>query len=400
MARFAPQAGAIAVRAVLGTQVLGQLFAHALGFRLAIPPLQIRQDAFEGVGALDDVAAVIEIAEVDALAPGAAEYRLAMLVIEALEGDVEAEAIVTRQRAEHLEVIDVASVPAADGAFAEAEFLVDHPAGVEELLHAQTVAGRAGAGGVVEGKQLGLQLADGEAADRAGEACGEDDLLTLLAFHGRDDGDVVGQLQCRLEGFGQALLEVLAHLESIHHHLDGVLLLLVELGQLVHLVQPSVDADADETLGTQLLEHRQVLTLALAHDGGEQHQPLAFRHGQHLVDHLADGLGFQGHIVLRAARRTHAGIEQAQIVVDLGDGAHGGARIVRGGLLLDGNRWRQAFDGVHIGLFHHRQELAGVGRQGFHVPALAFGIEGVERQRRLAGAGQSGDDDELVPGKG
>ncbi|MNY05432.1 hypothetical protein D3C86_1381550 [compost metagenome] len=179
-----------------------------------------------------------------------------------------------------------------------------------------------------------------------------------------------------------------------------MLLLLVELGQFVQLVQLAVDPRTDEALRAQLLEHRQVLALALADHRGEQHQLAAFRQGQHLVDHLADRLRLQRHVVVRAARGADAGVEQAQVVVDLGDRAHGGARVVRGGLLLDGDRRRQPLDGVDVGLLHHRQELAGVGGQRFHVAALALGVQGVEGQRRLARAGQAGDHDQLVARQG
>ena len=113
------------------------------------------------------------------------------------------------QRTEHLEVIDVAPVPAADRALGQGQLAVDHPARVEELLHAEAVAGRTGAGRVVEGEQLGFQLADRVAADRAGEARREDDLLDILVLvHRCYQGDTVGQGQGGLERLGQALLEV------------------------------------------------------------------------------------------------------------------------------------------------------------------------------------------------
>ncbi|MNY24819.1 hypothetical protein D3C86_1585590 [compost metagenome] len=77
-----------------------------------------------------------------------------------VEGDLQAETVMPGQRAEHLEVVDVAPVPAADRALGQGHLAVDQTLGVEELLDAQAVAGRAGAGRVVEGEQLGLQLAD------------------------------------------------------------------------------------------------------------------------------------------------------------------------------------------------------------------------------------------------
>ena len=90
-------------------------------------------------------------------------------------------------------------------------------------------------------------------------------------------------------------------------------------------------------------------------------------------------------------------IEQAQVVVDLGDRADGGARVVRGRLLLDRDRRREALDHVDIGLVHQLQELPGIRRQALDVAALALGIERIERQARLARARQAGDHDEAIP---
>ena len=117
---------------------------------------------------------------------------------------------------------------------------------------------------------------------------------------------------------------------------------------------------------------------------------------EHLVDHLADRLRREIDAVVRAARDAGARVQQAQVVVDLGDGADGRARVVRGRLLLDRDRRRQALDPVDVGLVHHGQELARVGRQRLDVAALAFGIERVEGERGLAGTGQAGEHDQPV----
>ena len=47
----------------------------------------------------------------------------------------------------------------------------------------------------------------------------------------------------------------------------------------------------------------------------------------------------------------HPGPEQAEIVIDLGDGAHGGAGILAGGLLVDGDGGGEAVD-VVLSLIH------------------------------------------------
>ncbi len=94
-----------------------------------------------------------------------------------------------------------------------------------------------------------------------------------------------------------------------------------------------------------------------------------------------------------------AGEEQAEVVVDLGDGADRGAGVAAGRLLVDGDGRRQALDEVDVGLVHLAEELAGVGRQRLDVAALALGVDGVEGQRALARPGQAGEDDELVAGQ-
>ena len=101
----------------------------------------------------------------------------------------------------------------------------------------------------------------------------------------------------------------------------------------------------------------------------------------------------------RAVRPAGAGEQQAQVVVDLGDGADGRARVAVGRLLVDRDRRRQALDEVDVGLVHLAEELARVGRQRLDVAALALGEDRVEGQRGLARAGQAGEDDQAVAGQ-
>ncbi|MNS47499.1 hypothetical protein D3C72_800330 [compost metagenome] len=200
------------------------------------------------------------------------------------------------------------------------------------------------------------------AADRAGEARGENHLFARLVVHRCDQGNAIRQFQRGLERFGQTLLQIGANLEAVDDHIDRVLFLFIQFWQFIEFADAAVDPGANETLGAQLFENRKVFTFTLANHRRQQHQFAAFRLRQHQVDHLADGLRLQWNIVIRAARNADACIQQAQVVVDFGDGADGRTRVVRGRLLFDGDRRRQAFDGVDVGLFHHRQELPGVGR--------------------------------------
>ena len=140
-----------------------------------------------------------------------------------------------------------------------------------------------------------------------------------------------------------------------------------------------------------------MLPLALLHHRRQQHQPAALGLLQDQINHLANGLRRQHRVVGGATGLPHPGEQQAQIVVDFGDGPHRGAGIVGGGFLLYGNGGGQPFYMIHIGFFHHGQELPGVGGQGFHIAALAVGVDGVEGQGGFAGTGQAGDHHHLAP---
>ena len=61
----------------------------------------------------------------------------------------------------------------------------------------------------------------------------------------------------------------------------------------------------------------------------------ALRECEDLIDHLIDGLRANWPITLRAVRFTSATEQQAQVVLNLCDGADRGAGIVAGGFLID-----------------------------------------------------------------
>ena len=152
MTGFAAQASATAIRAGLRAEQFAQLFTHALRLGLAVAPLQVGHDAFERVGTLDDIAAVVEVAEVDILAATAEQDHLLLTGAELLKRSLQAEAVMGGQRAEHLEVIDVAPVPAAHGALCQGQFAIDQAFDVKKLFNPQAVARRAGASWVVKRK--------------------------------------------------------------------------------------------------------------------------------------------------------------------------------------------------------------------------------------------------------
>ena len=123
-------------------------------------------------------------------------------------------------------------------------------------------------------------------------------------------------------------------------------------------------------------------------------RPAGQRH--QLVGHLLRSLAADRRIASRAMRRAGPGEEQAQVVVDLGDGPERAPRVGRPGLLVDRDRRRQALDRVDVGPLELVEELPGEAGEAFEIPALALRIDRVEGQRALPRPADSRQHDQPV----
>ena len=133
--------------------------ASSLRLGVAVAALEVGEDALEGVAADGDVAAVVHVAEVDGGVATAVQDHLSISFAQFFPRLVQVEVVVLREGIQHVVVIDVAAVPAADGALGDTALRIeDHLVFIEELLHAQAVAGGAGTGGVVEREQARFQF--------------------------------------------------------------------------------------------------------------------------------------------------------------------------------------------------------------------------------------------------
>ncbi len=206
----------------------------------------------------------------------------------------------------------------------------------------------------------------------------------------RFSGESLGR--SRSAGSGFALEQ-----DAVDDGFDGVVLAPVERGRLGEIAHFAVDAGA-EALLIELIEQIFELAFAAADDGRHDGDAFAVAKLQDALDDLVGGLAGDGSAAVGAVGRAHRGVEQAQVVVDLGDGADGGAGAAAGGLLLDGDGRAEAFDGVDVGPLDLVEKLARVGGKRLDVAALALGVDGVEGERALAGAGETGDHRERVAG--
>lgn len=191
-------------------------------------------------------------------------------------------------------------------------------------------------------------------------------------------------------------LGAVLHGEAVHDHLDGVLLLLLQRGRARQLDGLAVHPRAGVALGLKVGEEVDELALALAHQRGEHLEAAALGQFQDPVDDGLRRLAGDGLTALGTVRLADAREEQAQVVVDLGDGADRGARVARGGLLVDGDRRGESLDEVDVRLVHLAEELPGVGGERLDVAPLPLGEDGVEGQRGLARPRQAREDDERV----
>ena len=258
------------------------------------------------------------------------------------------------------------------------------------------VTGRAGALGAVEGEGLGRDFRIAYVVNDTGEFFAVQTVIALVDEVYEDEA--VGLAEGRLDGLGKPALHAGLDHEAVDYDLDGVLLFLVHghgFGQLTdHSVYPRPDVPGFGCCQ----ELFPVLTLAFAHDRSEHLDARALGQFHDRVGDLLHRLGGDLPPALITMGFTDSRKEQAQIVVDLRDRADRRAGVFACCLLLYGDGRRKALDGVHVGLVHLLQELARVSGEALHVPALAFRIDGVEGEGRLARSRQPGNHHELVPG--
>ena len=377
------------------------LAAGVVGLGVAVAALEVGDDALVGGVPRVGAAASGAVSHLHLLLAGSVEDDVELLVGQLADGSVGREVKLAGHGLHHAGVPRVGRAgagPRHDRALQQGQrAVVDDQRRVNLKLVAQAGAGGARAVGTVEAEGARLDFGQADAAGDAGELLAEGQVVLAFAPHRQH---ALALAQRRFHRFGDPVrFGVAADDETVNHDVDVVPLLLVQV-QVVGLLDQhdfAVDAEADEPAAPGGLEDLPVLALLAADLGGQQGYAGGLGQGQDGVDDLLHGLAGDGVAALGAVGPADAGEEQAQVVVDFGHGADGGAGVVGDALLVDGDGGREALDVVHVGLVHAAEELAGVGGKGLDITALALGVDGVEGQAALAGTGDAGDNDELIP---
>jgi hypothetical protein len=258
---------------------------------------------------------------------------------------------------------------------------------------AEAVALLAGAVRAVEREHPRRQLFERGAAVRTRIELAEQHVRAARYI---DERQTAADAHRGLERVGEPPLSLRIDDQAVDDGFDRMLLVAFELDLRIDRHDLAVDAHAHETLLRQPFDQLAMLALAAAHDRRQHQNAGTGRQPLHLLDHLADGLLADLLAALVTVRGADARPQQPQVVVDLGDRADGRTRVVRRRPLFDGDRRRKTLDAVDVRLLHLAEELPRICRQRLDVAPLAFRVQRVEGQRRLAGTRQAGDDDERV----
>ena len=377
------QTPALAVGAIHRRHEALDLFADVVVVRFLVAARQHRHDTF--------VRSVVRVRafraaelELDLLVR-AVKDDVARLLRQRLPRHVELELVVLCQR------VNLAKAPVLgpflpDGdrsVFDRLRRVGDDLLLVDLQQHAEARAARAGTVRGVEGEKARRDLADGNAAVGAGET-----LRQELFAASRVRRVIVKNLHQALrdargclERVGQTLLDAILDDKPVDDDIDGVLLLLVEHRRIGQLDHRAVDDGAREAFLHHLQHLLAVFAFLAADVRSEDGELRAGLQRHEAIDHLLNGLRPDLLAAARAVRHADGGVEQSQVVVNLGDGADGRARIARRRALLDGNGRREPFDRIDVRLLHLLEELPRVGAERFDVPPLPLGKNRVEGQR-------------------
>ncbi len=369
--RLGLQAGAAAVRAWVVGAVAGEEHADVDLVGLRLQPAEELVEVGEGPLAAPDPRPVLG----RQLAPGHVERDPPLL---------------RRGEETVVQLLIGRRVPRRDGALGEAAPRIgDDPLAVDADHPAEPLAARAGTERGVEREEGRSGAAGGLAAHRAGELAAEVAHAPRAARLDPAVAEVPGLLQGvddARPGRGPRREPAEDERQRVERRGPG--------GARLHAHHLLAVEAALEPLADQLAEGvvRGPLVLAAgARQAHQQEERIARGTGEEVVRRLFGRPGAHRPMALGTAHRAQMGVEEAQDVHRLGDRPDRRAGVAHRVLGLQGDGGEDVADVVHRRPFHLVQELPGIGGHRLDEPPLPFGEDGVEGERRLAGARGTGD---------
>ena len=183
----------------------------------------------------------------------------------------------------------------------------------------------------------------------------------LIDIRDVDENDARGQLQGRLQRIRQTRSNLVINDQTIHDDFDLMLLVLVERYWPIHFENLTVHADPKIPVPPNLFENFSVFSLPSPHDWSKYLYPGPGIQLKDRIHNLLDCLFLDPSPAIVAEGHADTGVQETEMVVDFGHRTHRRSGILRGCALFDGNSRREAFDRVHVRLFHQAQELSCIG---------------------------------------
>ena len=289
------------------------LCPHGRTLGLTVAAFEIRDDplklALDGAVALRPFIVKLKRLALRAVEDGVEGFRRQIL-----DGIGELEAVAfckcLKVHARNAVGLDIAPSRGVQTAVIDAELFVrDDHLGVDEQLNAEARAGRAGAVGVIEGKEPRRNLLQGDAAVGAGIVLGKAELFPAVLQHRRHQ--TAGEAEGGLRRVGQAAPRALLDPNPVDDDLDRMLFVLVQGNLFREIIDNSVCPYADIARALRILQDLAVLALFPAHH--RRHQRNAGILGQlhQTVDDLVHGLLPDLSAALRAVRNADSCVQQA-----------------------------------------------------------------------------------------
>ena len=287
---FGTQPVTVAGRAGDSRHKRSDIILHPVAGGLLKAPLKVIDDALEVIGELPGKPGGMPH-HLELFPLGAEQHKVQLILRHILDRDIQRHTEVLFQPGEvHLPDGTGVAAPARNlkGAVPDGTVgVAHHQRRVNLLEHTQPGAGGTASRRIIEGKHIGGKLLDGDIMVRAGIVLAEKHLLAAhyIHYHQPAGHGTAGLYRVRQTGADFRLDR-----KPVHHDLDGMLVVFLQLdllGQLIHIaVYPGPDIAAAAG-GVQLLL---VGTLALPHDGRHHLNSGALRQSQHLIHHLVHRL--------------------------------------------------------------------------------------------------------------
>ena len=254
----------------------------------------------------------------------------------------------------------------------------DQAVGIRLPFDAQPLTVRACAVRRIERKRVRLRFGVGDAGGRTHEI--------LAVVHGASVFRVVNHERSFTlfeggtdTGF-QAFFRFFGRRDPVYDQFDVVYLVAIQVHAERQVGQFAVHTHFEKTLLAHGFKQLAVVAFAAVHQGRENQDVVSrilfSQQLQNLVFGIFDHL-LAGHVRISFA---YACVQQAEEIVDFGNRADGGARVLVRRFLLYRDNGAEAVYFVHVRPLQVAYELAGVGRKRFHIASLPLGINRVEGQ--------------------